>query len=247
MAKKHLESPDQGLPIELKRSAPRAVTLTLAGRAAVVCVIALLAGAPFAGAWLYSRSAGRTVSEVGTTEAHVTEISRPRGENPRVRVSYRYTVEGREYSGRTKLKKGEDNRFAVGSSVPVEYEPSKPNKNWIRGYRPRPIPRWVIAAVPGSMVLWAVPIVAALRRQKRLLALGRPALARVTESRRLRITRAGTGIIRYGWCGSSAWARIPRRCCTSRFSHNRRGTFQARSPQPFRGRNPTVSVCNRLL
>jgi hypothetical protein len=199
MGKKHQESRHEGLPRELARSTPRAVLLSPAGRAAVAGVIALLAGAPFAGVWLYSRVATQIVAEVVATEAQVTEISRPRGENPRARVSYRYTVAGREYSGRTRIGKREDNRFVVGSIVAVEYDPSKPEKAWIHGYRPRPVPLWVVITLPAVLVPGVIPIVMALLRQRRLLACGKAALARVTDTRLLPYREHKVWRVQYEW------------------------------------------------
>lgn len=190
---------DHGLPEELQRSIPRPVRLRCAGKMAVAGAVALFAGALFAGIWLYGRAANPIATGGITTEGQVTDIERRRGENERTVVSYRYTVDGREYSRRTKLRKRDNNQFVVGSSVVVSYPPSRPDQSWIRGYEPRRVPFWLVPAVPAALMLVVVLIVIALRRQARLIEQGRAALGRVTKTNKVSHGEHEVWRVHYEW------------------------------------------------
>jgi hypothetical protein len=193
------------LPKELTRSAPRPVAYTIAGKTALASIPALVVAAIVSGV-LLNQSLAReedTIrllqTEGRTAEARIVKIEQSDGENKRPIVSYSFVVDGREYSGSKKLKKRDRGKFVVGSRAPVRYLASRPESSWIEGYGPGAAPTWVAAAVPGAMLLCIVPIVIYIRRQARLLAEGRAALARVTKTHKVKYGDHNTWRIEYEW------------------------------------------------
>ena len=69
----------------------------------------------------------------------------------------------------------------------------------MQGYGPRTLPFWVVPAVPAALMLCVVPIVIALRRQTRLLAEGRPALAKVTKTSKVSHGEYNVWRVHYEW------------------------------------------------
>ncbi len=179
------------LPAELRRSTPRAVRLTGAGKAVAGVAAGLIAGAFTSGVWLGVSAewkAARSAlleSEGVSIEAEVAGLRRTRGDNPRRVVTYRYTTGGRTYRGQARLRPKDERPLEVGSTVPVRYLPSDRGVSWMRGYEPGRVPFWLVPVVPACLALAAVPIALHLSRQRRLLAEGRPVIARVRHSRKV--------------------------------------------------------------
>ncbi|MGH8631897.1 MAG: DUF3592 domain-containing protein, partial [Burkholderiales bacterium] len=119
-----------------------------------------------------------------TVEAEVIELRRTRGEHPKNFVSYMYSAGGRQHSGRSAIRRSEWQQLRVGSSIRVRYLPSEPGSSWMSGYGPRGTPPWVAPLVAVSLILGACVCIYSLRRQWRLVSEGRPALARVTHSKK---------------------------------------------------------------
>jgi hypothetical protein len=83
--------------------------------------------------------------------------------------------------------------------VSVEYKPSQLDTSWIQGYPPRPVPLWVVLILPTVPVIAAVPILVALRCQRRLLGYGRPALAKVIDRRHVSNGEYKVWRVQYEW------------------------------------------------
>jgi hypothetical protein len=196
---------EQKLPKELQQSAPRPVGLNSSGKATAAGAIALLIAAVFSAVLLYALATGddervrRLAAEGISTEAQVTRVDRKRGENPQVIVTYSYTVNGRVYSGRTKLRKRDRGQVNVGSQVAVRYLPSRPNESWMHGYGPSRMTFWLVPVIPMVLVLGAITIGIVLRRQAQLLAEGRSALARVTATKKVSGGEGEVWRVDYEW------------------------------------------------
>jgi len=181
------------LPAEVQRCVPRQVALTAAGRAALTAALLLSFGGLLGGALLYVAAerdvalradvAHHTVSTLG----EITSVHRParRGE-AKTEVSYRYLANGRDYVGRAQLRGRESATLEPGGRIPVRFLASSPALSWLPGREPQGVQFWLVPLV--SLPLWAAGALSALtlRRQHRLLACGRPALAHVTETRKVR-------------------------------------------------------------
>ena len=201
------------LPEELNRSAPRKLELTSLGHAAIAAMIALVIGAILSGILVYQRVVSDQApvrllaSEGRTTVGRAVDIKRRRGENQRVILRYSYVVDGREYTGETRLKKSDRNLYRLGSELRVRYLASKPAESWMEGYRPRNTPYWLIVALPAGLLLCIVPIILTIRRQSRLVADGRAALARVTKAHKVSYGEHSGWRIHYEWTSLSGAMR----------------------------------------
>ncbi len=178
-------------PTELARSRPRFVVLTGAGQTTVAFVVALLLGALAAGLGLYlaaERARGRreSVERNGViADAEVVELLETRRKEKRYTVVYRYNAGTRAYDGRARVGRAYWRALQVGSRIPVRYLPGAPEESWIRGREPKGVPYWVVPLGPAGLVLAAWALAWRLRRQRELLSEGRPALARVTHSKKV--------------------------------------------------------------
>lgn len=184
------ESKTEGVPAELLRSVPRQVALTGSGWVALAAAVLLSFGGLVAGAWLYV-AAERDVAlrrEVAnnavSTVAEVTSVQRRRDKEGKTDVTYSYTADGRDYAGRVRLSKRAGARLQPGARIPVRYLASAPQRSWLPGREPQGVEFWLVPLV--ALPLCAAGAVSALflRRERRLLAYGRPALAQVTGARK---------------------------------------------------------------
>jgi hypothetical protein len=203
-------------PPELLRSRPRPVRLTGAGRIAVSGMLALLAGAVASGIWLYG-VATRDLAQFKLLEregvftpAQVLDLGRTRGKNERYFVVYRYTAAGQLYHRREHVSRRDWRMLRVGATLRVRYLPSHPEFSWMAGYEPRGVPLWLVPIVPASLVLFTLLIGYHLRKQWMLLAEGRPALARVTQSKRIRGSHSSSNRVYYEFRILSGAARSGR-------------------------------------
>jgi hypothetical protein len=195
---------DWKTPAELLRMSPRPVHLTVAGRAVAATMVVLVAGACLGGAWLYAwatRDAARAMllrSEGVSIEGNVVGLGRTRGDHPRPVVSYQYVAGGAPRSGRATLRPHDRRTFALGETITIQYLPSEPDSSWLAGHEPRGVPWWVVPIVPVCLVLGALPIAHAFRKQRTLLSEGHVALAQVTSTRRVHHGQ-GHGAYRVGY------------------------------------------------
>jgi hypothetical protein len=173
-------------PQELARSLPRDVQLTGGGRALVVCIWLLAAGAIVSGVALdrearRQASAARTLVERGLdTDATVDRLWRTKGENKRSMAAYHFDAGGRRVEGQTRMSSAAWRDLQVGSSLAVRFLPDDPQRHSIAGARRSGMPLWVPWLVGGLLALGAWGAALGLRYQTRLLRDGRPAPAVVT-------------------------------------------------------------------
>jgi len=171
-------------PRPLTLSRPRDVELTRAGSALVAVAVLLFAGAVVMGVLLSGearRQAGnqQALVEQGTTAGGEVTRLWTNGDDRR-RVEYRFVVDGRAYSGRTRVSEARRRSLRVGSPLAVRYLPGNPSVHDLggtpRGGMPVGLPFLIsgILAATGGLCLFAI------RRQRQLLTDGRLAPGIVT-------------------------------------------------------------------
>ena len=186
-------------PDGLGYSSLRPVQLTGAGIALLVVAGAMLLGAVAAGIGLGTTARRQAedhhlLQEQGVnTDARITRVWRSSDKDQQHLVSYRFTVEEREYVARKKVPTQIWQTLKAGSSLPVRFLPSNPKVNHPIEWDETPMPNWVPYLVSGELAVIAVILAMLLRKQVRLLTEGRPAPGIVTGQRR---TKDGT-VIRY--------------------------------------------------
>ena len=190
-------------PSELLRSTPRQVSLTAAGKAAVVAALLLAATAVAGGIGIYLQASAdaeqfrRMRNEGVRVQAEVMETGRTRADQPRRFATYRYTVGAQPYRGRAVFRRADRRPLAPGSTLEVVYLPSSPGSSWLPGYEPRGVPVWLAPLMSAGLLAGAAGIGFALRRQRTLLSEGRAAMARVTGSKRVHVGGAHGGHARH--------------------------------------------------
>lgn len=171
-------------PRGLDRARPREVCLTGAGKALVVLAGALMIAALAVGILLEvaarAQAEKRRVwdEQAVSTQGRVTRLwQRRQGENPRLWMAYEFSANRRTYGGNARISRPLWNSLEVGAAVPVRYIPSRPDVNHPFSQSPDTMPRflpYVIALVLGGLCWLCCFFV---RRERRLLAEGRPAVA----------------------------------------------------------------------
>ena len=186
-------------PDGLGYSSLRPVRLTGSGIALLVMAGAMLLGAVAAGIGL-GTTAKRQAKEQRllqeqsvNTDAQITRVWRGGDKNQQHLVSYRFTVQEREYVARKGVPSRIWQTLRAGSTLPVRFLPSNPKVNHPTEWDDTPMPNWVPYLVSGELAVIAVVLAILLRKQVRLLTEGRPAPGIVTGHRR---TKNGT-VIRY--------------------------------------------------
>jgi hypothetical protein len=173
-----------GIPSELLRSTPRAVRLTLGGYALAGLGALLLAGsvASAVGLTALARQGAarhaRALREGIAAEGEVTGLGHV--EEGKREVHYRYVAAGRSLEGSVEVDRPEWKDLEQGSRVPIRYLPSDPEQSWMPGHEPGGVPFFVPPLVAASCLAGASAIWYAMRAQRWLLEMGRPALATVT-------------------------------------------------------------------
>jgi hypothetical protein len=186
-------------PDGLGYSSLRPVQLTGSGIALLAVAVLMFLGAIAAGIGLgttFRRQVKdqRLLQEQGVnTDAQITRLWRSTGKDQQHLVSYRFTVQEREYVARKGVPPRIWQTLRTGSSLPVRFLPSNPKVNHPTGWDDTTMPFWVPYLVAGELAVIASLLTFLLRRQMRLLTEGRPAPGIVTGHRR---TRGGT-VIRY--------------------------------------------------
>ena len=186
-------------PDGLGYSSLRPVQLTGAGIALLVVAAALLLGAVAAAIGLGTTARRqaedhRLLQEQGVNaDARITRVWRSSDKDQQHLVSYRFTVEEREYVARKTVPARIWQTLKAGSSLPVRFLPSNPKVNHPIEWDETPMPDWVPYLVFAVLAAIACLCAIQLRNQMRLLTEGRPAPGIVTGQRR---TKDGT-VIRY--------------------------------------------------
>lgn len=176
---------------------PRPVRLTGLGIFVAGLAFLLLAGAALT-LVLLPPVAARAFEQVARFEreavagvAEIVEIGPDRGKERRRTIKYRFDAGGQVREGHVTLKRSRSRDLAVGARVPVRYLPSDPEVSYILGRGPSGLPLWAVALVAGVFGLGAALTGWSIRRQRALLAEGRPALATVTA-----LTRGHKGVFK---------------------------------------------------
>ena len=141
-----------GMPPALLKPAPRRVQVNTSGGMMLIIAAALVVIGIWGGIelWRRAETAERHVelfaSERVVTAGDVLQLRKRGGDDDdRIVAHYRYAAQGRELTGQTTLRRGEREKYAVGSPVAVWYLPTEPEASWLDGYSPRLEARW-----PGS-------------------------------------------------------------------------------------------------
>jgi hypothetical protein len=180
------------IPRELLTAAPRMTRLTALGILAMTAAGVLLAGAGIAGSLLFrAAERGRARLEQIRRQAvwapgEVRELGRDPDGDRRHFARFRYTVDGRDYGGRSYLGEREWRSLRVGAPVQAGYLPSDPGTGWLRGHEPEGVPFWSVPLAIAGGGIGAFVLLWNVRRQRCLLSEGRAAVARVTRFQRVR-------------------------------------------------------------
>ncbi len=179
------------LPPELDRSTPREVEFTWQARFVVILILVMGVGGVVGGVLMYSKTQSdtalleRELREGIATTGEVVSVVRKGGDEPRMLLTYRYEVAGRQYEGTTKLRTKAAAALSPGARLNIAYFPNEPQRSWMSGHEVRPAP------VPVALLIAFVPIFVAgllrwrLGRDRDLLANGRATMARVVEVKRI--------------------------------------------------------------
>jgi hypothetical protein len=193
-----------GIPPELQRSLPREVSLTGSGIASAVLAALMTLGAFIAGPVLFvtgQRQAVRFAAERAdsvTATATVTNVRRIPGKDDRWRVYYAFQIGEDHYNDSANLQHSAARQFHAGSVVNIQYVQSDPNRSWIVGHEPKPIPVFVPIIISASLLLGGGLLFWGVQRQRGMLERGRAAIGRVTTTRwRRRHNRRTTFYVYY--------------------------------------------------
>lgn len=175
-------------PRGLDRGRPREVRLSIAGRVLVVMIGLLLAAAPTAGVFMVRMAAAQRVErqrladDGAKTDGVVTRLWRTSSKNStQWSVAYQFEVEGRTYTGQSRIPRAWSKTLQVGGKVPVRFVVDEPRVSQPAGLAPQLLPLWVPYLVAAALVGLGLTALVGLRRERELLADGRVAEAVVTK------------------------------------------------------------------
>ena len=182
-------------PRELGSSMPRDVTLDGAGKALYTVAMAFLAGAVVVGLLLngVARRQANTraafAADGTTTAGEVTRLWRRSDDSW---VAYRFEANAGVYQGQAQIRKSRWQALHVGSPIDITYLHSDPNRHALAGLERDGMPGWVPVVASLGIGSIGVLILAAIGRQRRLLANGRAAPAIVTRIRKHSSSHGGS-------------------------------------------------------
>lgn len=193
-------------PLELDRSRPRDVSLAAHGFLLATVSCLLIIGAVAAGTGL-TFVAGRQAEEARLlrqegfdTDGRIVRVWRTRDKHKRTWATYRYTAGERTYEQSSQVPLSIWRRLSVGTAYPVRYYPGRPELSHLAGLAPRPMPKWLPLPVACALALGGFLTTLPIRNQRRLLAMGRIARARVTEHGKRERTSHGSDLgVRYSY------------------------------------------------
>jgi len=176
------------IPSELLRSIPREIKLTAAGKIAAVTAAVLFLASVVVSGWLLATSlrADARAEVAVTATARIVRLTVTRGEHPRWNATYAYEAGGRSFEATRRLGRVDRERLSLGDTIPIRYLPADPETHWLEGDQGERIPVVVAPVAFLSFAAGGVAIIFGTRRQMSLLSNGRPAIARVTGSRRIK-------------------------------------------------------------
>ena len=179
------------IPDELQGSIPRQVRLTRGGAALAVTAVVMAVGALVSAILMsiaYQRDQReRQVRSRDTVivPAEVAAVRVTRGDHPKRVITYRYEAGGRLHTGTTSVGEKTHREVKAGSTIDVGYIPADPAASWMAGHEPGGMPLVAVVLVPIGLALGGVAMAMGLRRQWILMMEGRPALARITEYKKV--------------------------------------------------------------
>ena len=184
-------STGHSLPAELERSAPRDVTLSTGGRALTLLAWLLAAAAVGGGAALRVAAERQAVAasdfeqRAVATNAVVDRLWRKNsGEDKPACAAFQFEANGARVEGEARLPLRQWRRLGTGSTVPLRYLPDDPRRFVLAGQRQGGVPEALAYIVATVLAALALLCLAAVRWQRYLLSVGRPARARVTAVRK---------------------------------------------------------------
>ena len=184
-------STGHSLPVELKRSAPRDVTLTTGGQAVVVVAWLLAVAALVAGFALHRESQRQSQVALDFDQRSVTRDAvvdrlwrKTGGEDKPAFAAFHFDAGGTRIDGESWLPLRQWRRLSTGSALPLRYLPDNPRRFVLAGQRPGGVPFAVPYVVSSILAALALACFAAVQWQRRLLSEGRPAPAVVTAVRK---------------------------------------------------------------
>jgi len=178
-------------PVGVRVSRPRDVTYTAAGWVVAVCLwIAALGGlAALAG---LGEKANREATEAALlagqgveTSGRITRLWRGKGDSKQPYAAYEFEVNGKQYTGRAKVRLSAWRMLELGGEWRVRYVPANPMVHHPAHIPPSPMPAFVPYLI-GFLCFLVVALLAWLiHRERHLLAEGRVApgvITRVNEA-----------------------------------------------------------------
>jgi hypothetical protein len=173
-------------PTELRRSRPREVLLTGAGRTLLTTSILLLLAAPLTGALLHAKAAWEReqrqmlLSDGILIPAVITRHWKSGGKESHYWVEYLYQVGEKRCRGRMEVGRSSWNLLVTGATLQVRYLPSDPQVHLVLGHENGMIPPWLPYLAATVMGAGAWLMTRPVASQRRLLSEGRPMPAIVT-------------------------------------------------------------------
>jgi hypothetical protein len=127
----------------------------------------------------------RILSDQGAdTTATIVRVWREGGKNDTHMVSYSFTVDGREITGKASMRRITWIDLHEGDPLAIRYVPTSPDINHPASGASGSAPDWLPWMMVGVFVWPPFLFWALIRRESRLLSEGRPAPATVTQIRR---------------------------------------------------------------
>ena len=190
-------------PEGLNRSWPRPTALTGRGIAMYAMSALFVVGGVIGGVLIARQIRGQQAqerlirAEGRETGGVVTRLWRGGGKSDEHRVAYRFTVDGRDRTGRATIGSGYWSSLRDGSPIAVRYLPSNPAHCYPSASPPEPTPAFVPFLFGGVFIVCGVLMPLKVRRQRHLLEDGRPAPAVVTRMRRWRTQHGAHNVVYY--------------------------------------------------
>lgn len=175
-------------PAELERGS-REVELCGGGIAVTIVAYLLVAGAVAAAYGLTRLSTrqaadSRELRAAGIEgQAVVTRHFRSGDKNEQRRINYEFQYEGHTYRNTANTPAKIWSTLIVGSIIPVRFVPGRPELNHPADWQRDDLPAWVAGLVALGLTIPGLLLLYMIRRQRELLAEGRPAPAVVTGHR----------------------------------------------------------------
>ena len=177
-------------PAGLGYSSLRPVRLSVSGRLLAFLMLMCGIGALLAGTFLHKKSlAEQAVRDQldGSgvlTEGTIERLWRSGGKDATPWVRYRFTANGREVIGSSRMPKRTYGTLNTGESLAVRYAAADPTINHPDAWPVNVTPEWLGLLVGGMLLGVVLLLVTVLRRQWLLLVEGRPAPGIVRKTRR---------------------------------------------------------------